>query len=63
MGEATIDKVYDELKALRHTVEAMREEIADRFLTPEEERLLDKALEEHRKGKTISLDELKEELG
>ncbi len=62
MGGATIEKVYDELKALRSAVEAVRVEIADRFLTPEEELLVEKALEERRKGKTVSLDELKKEL-
>ncbi len=62
MGGATIEKVYDELKALRGAVEAVRVEIADRFLTPEEELLVEKALEERRKGKTVSLDELKKEL-
>ncbi len=59
----TIGRVYDELKALRDAVESMREEIADRFLTPEEELLMEKALEEWRSGKTVSLDKLKRELG
>ncbi len=63
MGGVTIEKVYDEVKALRGAVDAVREEIADRFLTPEEELLVERALEERRSGKTVSLDELKKELG
>ncbi len=63
MGSVTIEKVYDEVKALRGAVEAVREEIADRFLTPEEALLVEKALEERRRGKTVSLDELKKERG
>ncbi|MEE8167580.1 MAG: hypothetical protein V3T58_01745 [Candidatus Hydrothermarchaeales archaeon] len=63
MGSVTIERVYDELKALRGAVEAVREEIVDRFLTPEEELLVEKALDERRKGKTVSLNELKKELG
>ncbi|MEE8403114.1 MAG: hypothetical protein V3R93_05095 [Candidatus Hydrothermarchaeaceae archaeon] len=63
MGGVTIEKVYDELKALRGAVDAVRKEISDRFLTPEEELLVEKALEERRRGKTVSLDDLKKELG
>ncbi len=63
MGSVTIEKVYDEVKALRGAVGAVRKEIADRFLTPEEELLVERALEERRSGKTVSLDELKKELG
>lgn len=63
MSDVTIEKVYNELKALRGAVDAVREEIADRFLTPEEELLVEKALDERRRGKTVSLDDLKKELG
>lgn len=63
MGSVTIERIYGELKALRGAVDAIREEITDRFLTPEEELLVDKALEERRKGKTVSLDKLKKEFG
>jgi hypothetical protein len=59
----TMERVYEELKALRGAVEAMKEEIEDRFLTPEEELLVEKAIKEHREGKTITLEELKKELG
>ncbi|HDY73904.1 MAG TPA: hypothetical protein ENH51_02185 [Euryarchaeota archaeon] len=63
MSDATMEKVYEELKALRGTVEAMKEEIEARFMTPEEDLLVEKALKEHRRGETISVDELKKELG
>ncbi|MEE8403137.1 MAG: hypothetical protein V3R93_05230 [Candidatus Hydrothermarchaeaceae archaeon] len=63
MGSVTIEKVYDEVKALRGAVDAVRKEIADRFLTPEEELLVERAVEERRSGKAVSLDELKKELG
>lgn len=59
----TIERIYDELRALRNAVESMKEEIADRFLSPEEELLVEKALREWRSGKTVSLAELKRELG
>ncbi|MBU2560316.1 hypothetical protein KKA03_05425 [archaeon] len=62
MGSVTIEKVYDELKALRGAVDAVRKEIADRFLTPEEELLVEKAMGERRGGKTVSLNELKREM-
>lgn len=58
-----MERVYEELKALRGAVEAMKEEIEDMFLTPEEELLVEKAIKEHREGKTITLEELKKELG
>lgn len=63
MSGVTLEQVYNELKALRTAVEAIREEIEDRFLTPEEELLVEKALEEKRKRETVSLEELKRELG
>lgn len=63
MTDVTIERVYEELKALRGSVDAMREEIEDRFLTPEEELLVEKALKEHREGKTINHKDLKKELG
>jgi hypothetical protein len=63
MTEVTIEQVYKELKALRTAVEAMKEEIEDRLLTSEEEVLVEKALQEHREGKTTSLEDLKRELG
>lgn len=62
MSDVTIRKVYDELKALRNVVEDMRQDIQDRFLTPDEEHLVEKALQEKKEGKTVSLDKLKEEI-
>lgn len=62
MSDVTIKKVYEELKALRSVVEDMRQDIQDRFLTPEEERLVEKAIQEKKEGKTVSLDKLKDEI-
>lgn len=62
MNAVTIEEVYNELKALRSVVESVKEEIEDRFLTPEEDILVEKALEERRGGKTITLKELEKEL-
>ena len=62
MSAVTIEDVYNELKALRSVVESVKEEIKDIFLTPEEDILVEKALEERREGKAITLEELEKEL-
>jgi len=62
MTKITIEKVYDELKILRNIIEELKEDIEDRFLTAEEEILIEKALEEMRQGKTKPLEELMKEL-
>ena len=54
--------MYNELKALRSVVGSVKEEIEDRFLTHEEDILVEKALKGRRGGKTITLEELEEEL-
>jgi len=50
MTNITIEKVYDELKILHNIIEELKEDIEDRFLTAEEEILIEKALEEMRQG-------------
>ena len=62
ISAVTIEEVYNELKALRSVIESVKEEIEDRFLTPEEDLLVEKALKERREGKTITLEELEKEL-
>ncbi len=62
MTNITIEKVYNELKILRNIIEELKEDIEDRFLTAEEEILIEKALEEMRQGKTKPLEELMKEL-
>lgn len=66
MSEAvTMDMVYEELKGVKKELVYIKEHMVDvdMFLTPEEEMKLEEALEEHKKGKTISLDKLRAELG
>ena len=66
MTEAvTINKVYNELRSMKKEINYIKEHMieVDMFLTIEEEALLDEALEEHKKGKTISLANLRKELG
>lgn len=66
MSEAiTMNMVYEELKGVKKELAYIKEHMVDvdTFLTPEEEMKLEEALEEHKKGKTISLDKLRAELG
>lgn len=66
MTEAvTINMVFDELISMKKELSYIKEHMVDvdMFLTPEEEERLNEALEEHKKGKTISLANLKKELG
>lgn len=59
-----MNTIYHELLALRKEVHFIKAHMADAdmFLTSEEEEKLEKALKEHKEGKTISLQELKKEL-
>ncbi|MEK6920531.1 MAG: hypothetical protein AABX82_01505 [Nanoarchaeota archaeon] len=61
----TMNMVYEELKGMKKELAYIKNHMVDvdMFLTPEEEVKLEEALEEHKKGKTISLDKLKAELG
>ena len=66
MTEAvTMNMVFDELKSLKKEVTFIKKHMVDvdMFMTPEEEERLTEALEEHKKGKTISLEDLKKEIG
>jgi len=63
MEQVSLEKVYKELEFLRKVVVEMKEYLEDCFLTAEEEIELEKAREELKAGKTISLEELKAELG
>ena len=60
-----MEKMYKELLALRTEVHYIKENMidVDMFMTPKEEVQLEKALEEHKQRKTISLENLKKELG
>ena len=57
---ATVNK---NLLALTRLVEAMREDLEDRFLTTEEVMNIEIARKELAEGKTISLQDMKKELG
>lgn len=66
MSEAvTMNMVYEELKDMKKELAYIKDHMVDvdMFLTPEEEDKLEEALEEHKKGKTTSLDKLRAELG
>jgi|TARA_Y100000296_G_C5114024_1_gene226726 hypothetical protein len=60
-----MEKMYKELIALKKEVHFIKTHMfdSDSIMTAEEEVQLEKALEEHEQGKTISLEDLKEELG
>ena len=66
MTEAVLmERMYKELVELRREVTFIKQHMvnADMFLTPKEEVQVAEALEEHKKGRTISLQALKKELG
>lgn len=59
-----MEKMYRELVALRKEVQFIKNHMfdSDIIMTSEEEVQLEEALEEHKQGKTISLEDLKKEL-
>lgn len=60
-----MEKMYKEILALRKEVQFIKNRMVDidLVMTSEEEVVLGEALEEHRKGKTKKVEELKKELG
>ena len=58
------EKVYREILALRKEVQFIKNRMIDveLVMAPEEEFLLDEAIEEHKKGKTKRYEDLKKEL-
>ncbi|MBI4140122.1 hypothetical protein HY483_04130 [Candidatus Woesearchaeota archaeon] len=66
MTEAVLmEKMYKEIVELRREVTFIKHHMvnADMFLTPKDEAQLEEAMEEHKKGRTISLQALKKGLG
>jgi len=67
MTEAIIKskELISELKAIRADLEYIKEHMinSDMIMSDEEELLLETALENHRKGKTVSLEDFKRKLG
>ena len=62
---ATIDKVYNEIVELRGEVDFIKKHMFDPdcIMTAEEEERYEEAMKELKEGKTISLEDLKKELG
>ena len=62
---ATIDKVYHEIVELRNEISFIKKHMFDPdcIMTAEEEERYEEAIEELKRGKTISLEDLKKELG
>jgi len=60
-----VERIYEELLALRREVQSIKNRIVDIELVmdSDEESLLDETLEEHKKGKTKKYKDLKKELG
>ena len=66
MAEAvTIEKIYEELKALKNEVVFIKDHMFDPdvIMTSEESRRFEQSIKELKDGKTTPLSELKKELG
>ena len=66
MAEAvTIEKIYEELKALKNEVVFIKDHMFDPdvIMTSEESRRFEQSIKELKEGKTTQLPELKKELG
>ena len=59
------EKVYKELLILKKEIEFIKSHMfdPDTIMTTEEEERYERAMQEHKEGKTISLEDLKKELG
>ena len=60
-----MEKMYRELLALRREIQFIKNRMIDidLIMTPDEEVILDEALEAHQKGKTKKYEDLRKELG
>lgn len=60
-----LEKMYKELLALRKEVQFIKNHIVDQdtIMTAEEEERYEKAMQEYKEGGTISLEDLKKEIG
>ena len=60
-----MEKMYKELLALRKEVQFIKTHMVnqDTIMTTEEEERYERAMQEYKEGKTISLKDLKKELG
>lgn len=62
MEQTDIKKISDDLEVLKKAVFRMQDYLEDCFLTPDEEKKLDKSIEEFEKGETTSLEDMEKEL-
>ena len=63
MEAGVLGRIFEDLEFLKREIIEIREHMIDRdaILTEDERVLLEKAREEHKKGETISLEELESE--
>jgi hypothetical protein len=61
---ADIQHMNEELKAIRTDLDYIKEHMidVDTILTPKEQERLDEAIEEHKSGKAVSLEDFEKEL-
>jgi hypothetical protein len=64
-GTVSMEKIYEELKALKEDVQFIKARImdADTIMTPKEAKRYERSMEELRQGKTRSLSAVKKKLG
>lgn len=62
MEQITTNELHKEIEVLKRLVLAMKEEIEDRFLSAEEEILLEESRKESEQDGYVSLEDLEKEL-
>ena len=62
MNKVTMQDLYNEIMSLGNEIRLLRGEMADMFLSPEDEILFEDALKEHRAGMTTRLEDFEKEL-
>jgi hypothetical protein len=64
MANATLEKVYDELKSLKKDVRFIKQHMVDvdTMLTPEEEERFEEGMKEYKEGKAVSLEDFEKEM-
>ena len=63
MEQSSLNKISEDMAFLKKAVIAIQEHIEDTHLTAEEEILLEECIKNEKKGKLISHEDLKAELG
>ena len=62
MSKITMQDIYKEIMSLGNEIWLLRGEMADMFLSPEDEILFEDALKEHRAGMITRLEDFEKEL-